>query len=582
MREFYFRNIGMGADSFEILKKSAKRFLNLRDYDLSEIENDSYVIEVSKNSSLENGEYKIIPTETGVEIEAECDCDIHAAFGHLLAELDLRENKEVKPLKEAISHKAKKKIRGMYFAFHGGNFYHSAPLEEIYEVVEDLALRGCNNILAWFDMNYYSSMDDEVAKNQADRIKSVFEHSNKLGISTSLLMLGNEAFRRPAPEELRAQYHVQGNYIIKPGGHYHIEICPSVEGGMEEILKQRREVLEYFKDVNVDYIVYWPYDQGGCTCKDCEPWGANGFMKILPHFKKLVGEYYPKCEVIVSTWYFDKFIDHEWDMFYEKMLKDEIAGTKTIMSFFPAKEPEKPKGAKRIESPYDKLLKRGKIPEFIRDNKIPEGIRFIDFPEISMYRCHPWGGFGAVLTSEFLENSNNETGYIYDGGFPYSEGIFEDANKFLVLTSFYQGRYTTADDAIRAYCKLEFCCDDEDLYDAVKKSQYSIPRLAHMLDEPGKEGCMQYEFENTEYIDYVYEVISKYNELLPKKITQNYKFRLFYLRSVIDYEMLHNDFYAEKSERCLKAMEEVDSIYFANKKTASDFRTPRRDFMKGE
>jgi hypothetical protein len=44
-----------------------------------------------------------------------------------------------------------KPIHGMYFASHFFNFYHVAPIEQVYRLQEDLALRGCNALMAWYD-----------------------------------------------------------------------------------------------------------------------------------------------------------------------------------------------------------------------------------------------------------------------------------------------------------------------------------------------------------------------------------------------------------------------------------------------
>ena len=184
-------NSGMGTDSFEILKKSLQRFLVLRGSALCQDEN-AYFIEVKIDNSRAEGSYKITPNKNGVEITAYSDCDVHAAIGHLLSELDIRENKNFVPITDAIEHTPKKKIRGMYFATHFYNFYHNAPMEKVYEVIEDLAMQGCNNLLVWFDMHHFNSTKDEEAIELIDRLKSILHYANKIGIYGSMLMLSNE------------------------------------------------------------------------------------------------------------------------------------------------------------------------------------------------------------------------------------------------------------------------------------------------------------------------------------------------------------------------------------------------------
>ena len=127
----------------------------------------------------------------------------------------------------------------MYFATHFHNFYHNAPIEQVYEVIEDLAMRGCNSLLVWFDMHHYYSMQDDGAQELVGRLRQMLKYANDIGMGGSLTMLSNEAFNS-SPEELRAPNAAMGNYHHRPYGHYHVEICPSQPGGIEKILEYRR------------------------------------------------------------------------------------------------------------------------------------------------------------------------------------------------------------------------------------------------------------------------------------------------------------------------------------------------------
>jgi hypothetical protein len=346
---------------------------------------------------------------------------------------------------------------------------------------------------------------------------------------------------------------VQGAYRKEPCAHYHNEICPSKPGGIEKILADRREMLECFKDLRIDYVVYWPYDQGGCTCMDCQPWGSNGFLKLFPHFKALVKEILPNTKVVVSTWYFDKFVDGEWDGFYEHLSDEMFDDIEYIMVFF----------------------SKGKIPSCIQKNGIPERFRLIDFPEISMHYCKPWGGYGASLLTDFLNQTNKAASHLYDGGFPYSEGIFEDANKFICLGS-YTGLYPDAFDALRAWVKFEFCCEDEALYEAIRDTEVGLQRD---LDGPRTGYTQEYRnvIRDTSRIEFVYETLGRYEQILPHAIAKSRNFRLLRLRSIIDFEMMHNDFRPCSSPRCVEAMLEVDAISHVEERTIWAVRSPAVD-----
>lgn len=537
-------NRGMGNESYEILERSLSRRLTERGLGLSHGASD-YIIEVKVDPLYQNDRYTIEPREGGATLVAANNCALHAAVGRLLLESSFDGAGGFIPCNKSIDFTSAKPLRGMYFATHFYNFYHVAPIEEVFCVIEDLALRGCNSLLVWFDMHHYTSMSDPEAQEMTRRLRDILGYANRIGISGALTMLSNEGFAS-SPVELRAEWEVQGDYHTRPGGHYHVEICPSKEGGIDEILRERREMLSCFSDLDIRYVVYWPYDQGGCTCAACQPWGANGFLKLLPHFSNLIREMMPNTKVILSTWYFDKFINGEWNAFYPHLSDGSLRDVEYIMSFF----------------------FNGVMPECIREKGIPEGVRFIDFPEISMYSCSPWGGFGASVLSRFLARTNGKSGYLYSGGYPYSEGIFEDLNKFIQL-SYYSGLYPDAADAVRAYVKYEFCRDDAELVDAVIRTETGLARRRVKTEE-----SMRYPIANTSDVEYVKDIFEKYNRLLPEKIRTGYRFRLLYLRSVIDYELMTHDFYPLRSPRCQEAMSEVDRIYHVTEKTLVSVRTP--------
>ncbi len=301
--------------------------------------------------------------------------------------------------------------RGIYFATHFGNFYDHALPQEIADYLADLALWGCNMVSVWLDMHHYSGVDDPRAAAKIAQLKNIFCSAKVLGLRTNLLSLGNEAFA-DSPVELRADYHGgKNNYRSDLSGHYHVEICPSAPGGLELILAQREALWRAFADAPVDAVTICPYDQGGCTCADCAPYGANGLWKIIPGHIALSKKYFPNCEVELSTWRFDSFTDGEWAaLFARRDLKQMI----------------------------DRLyIDPADLPE-IADG-VPGDLPVVCMSEISMEGMLPWGGFGADPQIHKLDAELAKSGNI--AGFrPYSEGIYEDLNKILILAWSWRAR----------------------------------------------------------------------------------------------------------------------------------------------
>lgn len=299
------------------------------------------------------------------------------------------------------------KLRGVYFATHFGNWYVTAPEEEVRAYVEDLALWGCNQVRVWFDLHGYSDVRDPAAKPLVERLRAILRAVRDCGLETSLIALSNESFAT-SPDALRADWRGgQNGYQRELRGHYHVEICPSKPGGLDLILRNRADSLGLFKDIGIDEVAFFSYDQGGCTCADCAPWGCNGMLKVLPGFSDLVRRTMPGCRIEYSTWYFDAFGSSlgEWNGLEKRM--DEVKRFADALA---------------VEN-LNRIAKG-----------VPGGLRATTMPEISMGGMLPWGGFGAnPQPRRFAGIFRNPGAAHLTGCRPYSEGIYEDINKVLVL-----------------------------------------------------------------------------------------------------------------------------------------------------
>ena len=93
----------------------------------------------------------------------------------------------------------------------------------------------------------------------------------------------------------------------------------------------------------------------------------------------------------------------------------------------------------------------------------------MNFPEISMYKMGPWGGYGANPLPLHLQSIWDSLRGKIAGGFPYSEGIFEDLNKAVNLQHYWNGR--AAMETVREYIAYEFSPD------AVKDVEFAVARM---------------------------------------------------------------------------------------------------------
>ncbi|MBQ3553685.1 MAG: hypothetical protein IJA08_03310 [Clostridia bacterium] len=436
-----------------------------------------------------------------------------------------------------------KSLCGMYFATHFANYYDATPLEEVYEYIEDLAFWGMSHFRFWFDMHHYRNMEE--GKRQTDRLSAMAKHAQMMGMKIILVILANEAFK-DSPKHLRADWTSgHDGYICDLEDHYHLEICPSKEGGMEQILSDRRKMLDVFaKSIHFDVISIGPYDEGGCTCPDCAPWGCNGYLRTAEALIPLIKEYAEDAILTLSTWQFGTFTGTEIE--FEGMKKALLDGRLSEVKYIVA-EPQ--------YAPYP--FREGMPRELI------------NFPEISMFRANPWGGYGANPMPKHFQALWDKDGDKLGGGWPYSEGLYEDINKVIMLR-FYRDNQK-AEDTVREYMAYEFGLTGEllekasqaimDMDDTLERD-YDLPFTQNengerFLNDP-KTLVHRYVIKNPEKVEKIEAVIREVNDALPEEIRTKKKWRLIYLRAVIDGELKRNDYY--RNETVLGYFKELERL----------------------
>ncbi len=440
-----------------------------------------------------------------------------------------------------------RQVRGMYLATHFHNFYHDAPLEKVRQYIGDLVLWGVNTLCVWFDMHHYKSMEDLDAVAMISRIRDIFSHARSLYMKTCLMVIGNESFAE-SPTEMRASYTAgHDGYKRQLAGHYHVELCPGKAGALETLLQWRKEVFGSFLDIPLDYVCIWPYDQGGCTCSDCRPWGANGYLKAARPVAELARQMFPGVKIILSTWLFDSFTSREW------------SGLRKAFKV-------KPEWA-------DYLLAEfldGKPSGVVAKHGFPGGLPCVGFPEISMYGATPWGGFGANPLPCHIQKVWDKTSQLFSGGFPYSEGIFDDMNKF-IYTRLYWGDAGCVRDIVGEYIDYAFGgLYRDEITSAVLLLEKAIIR--NRLDEDGRnhnypddkipwKGKQRFVIDHAEGIDEAHAILSELDMKLPETVRNSWRWRILCLRGRIDAELLHNGF--ETNNSLEEAYGQLTDIYHA-------------------
>jgi len=438
-----------------------------------------------------------------------------------------------------------KRVRGIYFATHWFNFYHEAPIDEIERYAEDLALWGYNSVFVWFDMHHFEGIQDPAAQAMIKRLNAILETAKDVGLDTGLTLVANEAYAN-SPVALRADWTAgHDGYIKAPMDHYHVELCPNKPGAKALMLKWREEMYQAFKDVGIDYVAIWPYDSGGCTCPLCKPWGVNGFLTMAEPVAELTHHDFPRCRIILSGWDFDQFTSGEWDGIERKFGKDRPAWVDYIL-------------------PDDNGATRylGNPPA----HRAPGGIPLLTFPEISMWGAYPWGGFGAnplPFRHQGLWDAGKDS---FEGGIPYSEGIYEDLNKVLFAQFFWQ-KDKPAASIVDEYIAYEFSPNVvPSVRRAIEILEKNYPRRPENAEKEG--GSVRFLMEHTRDAEEAFSLMRQADRDLSPQARNSWRWRILYLRALIDSELAKNDF--RVSPRCEEALEELWKLYYAHKAPFSE------------
>ena len=107
---------------------------------------------------------------------------------------------------------------------------------------------------------------------------------------------------RGAPQELGAEPNFDP---MRSRGNAGRNICVSKPGALEYLSTVWKGQLEQFEGIGLDYLVTWPYDEGGCGCDKCRPWGAKAYLDTVCRLREVAISMYPTLQVVLSTWTFD-------------------------------------------------------------------------------------------------------------------------------------------------------------------------------------------------------------------------------------------------------------------------------------
>ena len=392
--------------------------------------------------------------------------------------------------------------RAIYFCTHFYNWYNLAPVEELEKYARDLLLWGYNIIHCTCSTSIYDSLEVPKAKALFAKIRRILTIAKKYGMKISVGGPVNQAFKSTP-----VQYHGDNSCYDRRCKVAGINICPEKPGALDYLLDSWRARFELLKDLRIDIIAFWPYDEGGCGCEKCRPWGANGYPKLCRHLAKLAREYFPEAKFRVSTWFFDQPDDEgEYEGFYRQIENGELDFIDHLMTD-----------------------SHSGFPKYPRTHQPP--LPTVGFPEISMHGLRPWGGRGANPLLRRFQSQWDECKHVMLGGMPYSESIYEDISKIQYI-GYYWDKDRHYTDILKEYVNYEYA---PELYE-------EILEMCHLIEDnhtdvvKGQEPDMVKARRVVELAEYV-------DARLGRAAKTGFRWRLLYIRAKLDlmvYEYYHS------------------------------------------
>lgn len=396
--------------------------------------------------------------------------------------------------------------RMIFFAQHFYNWYQCCSAQEIREHIEDLTLWGINGVVSVFScLNLTSWEDPNLAELVAlfhKTLSAARELNLKIGIEYSNVdfMVPNKAVA------------ADKKYMISQTGNL---VCPSTEEGFAYYQWMLSKILDYTDEFGgLDFITIWSYDEGGCSCDKCWPWGGRGFYNMAHRISKYIKGRYPKIEIWLATWYLGRHErqKEEWPLLYKNLQADAAKGDDWADYLL-----------LETRDDYDAVF----FP--VRNGQPTAHTKLLTFPDVSMCGVTPWGGFGAIATPKMMRRQETPFMQCCSGGYLYTEGIFDDMNKVITL-GLYWDRERSTDETIADYCGYEFKgIDDKELIaliDRIEASHLCTNRF-------DRQPC------DLADCDAAWEMAEKINAAAAEETKTYWKWRILYIRAYLDKVRYH-------------------------------------------
>ena len=207
------------------------------------------------------------------------------------------------------------------------------------------------------------------------------------------------------------------------------------------------------------------------------------------------------------------------------------------------------------------------FPRYPLDVCVPGERPLLNFPEISMWGNWPWGGFGANPLPNRFQRLWDQVKHVVEGGFPYSEGIYEDINKAIVA-QFYWNREQSAQTTLEEYIAYEFGSGVTE----------DVLTIINILENTAGCSYTKQPVEPDE-VRHARQLADAVNTRLPDWARQNWRWEILHLRTVLDYERFAGD--GLETPTAEAAMHRLIDLYHCQMETDDPYHHRVRPPLRG-
>ncbi len=305
-------------------------------------------------------------------------------------------------------------LRSVYAPPHFGNFYELAAPGEFRSLLTEWQRQGINGYATWFDPydvpNPFSNdplyfWPRHRALHLWRRKRECLKAAQELGLQIGVCFATNAVYLDQLRPDWAAQPHAK-SHMFGP------DLCPA-HPEVRKLLQQNiAGLMEFLKagGVRVDYIPAFFYDWGGCDCEQCRPWVPTAVRLWEEALAPAARAVQPSAKIQFCTWFCKEAANACFQELFQRR-PDWLDG----LLVSPGYKETWP--ALAVPAPYRKLL-------FLH----------ISYASLPVDR---YGRTGAVPAPSRLEAIFRKCARDGDlaGFHAYSEGLYDDLNKFLIRTA---------------------------------------------------------------------------------------------------------------------------------------------------